>query len=273
MNTRQQLLANPEELKRLYLDERMTTRQIGKLYGCSKHPVIDAIKELGITRRTHTNGTKPTCEQLHQWVETDHLTLAEIASRTNAHYTGVRWWIKQCGIAWQDPDAWTQRNLQRGLIKPDREELEALYSQHLSLQNIADGLGVSREYVTLRFREYGLDTRAPGWSHKTFTCNDGHVVKSTYELRVDDWLYLHRLEHTYEYQLRELGGTGSADFLVDGVFIEVWGVMDSQSYKERQEVKRDWYANNGHQLISLNYWDFSGQANGRWERKLRTLLP
>lgn len=274
MNIKQRLLENPDELRRLYVDEELTARQIGELHDCSKRPVLDALAELGIERRhTRTNGTKPTCQQLRQWVEIDHLTLAEMARRTGAHYTGVRWWVKQCDIEWKDPDAWTQRNLQRGLEKPTKKQLMKWYLEdEMSLEVIAKEIGASRGYIISCFDEYGLETRAPGWSHKTFECDDGHVVKSTYELRVDNWLHSNGLEHVYEFPLSALGGTGSADFRVDGVFIEVWGVMDSRRYDRRKEVKTRWYAKNNHRLISINHWDFAAQTKGLWKRKLQALL-
>lgn len=236
--------------------------------------MLDALRELGIdARHTRTNGTKPTCEQLRQWIEDEHLTLASIAERVGAHYTGVRWWVNKCEIPWSG-DGWEQRNLQRGVQAPTKEQLEKWYLEdELSMDAIAEKVAATRQYVANRFDEYGIETRVSGWAHKALECADGHVVKSTYELRVDNWLHSNGLEHVYEFPLTSLGGTSSADFRVGDVFIEVWGVIDSPRYDERKEVKTRWYTENGHSLISINYWDFSAQKKGLWRRKLQALLP
>ena len=215
---------------------------------------------------------KPTCRQLRQWIEGEYLSLTAIAEKTGAHCTGIRWWAKKCGIPWSG-GAWTQRNKRRGVQKPSKEQLEEWYLiERMSLENIAQKLGASRQYVTDRFEEYDMGPRASGWSHKIFECTDGHIVKSTYELRVDNWLSEHDITHVYEYQLCNLGFTGSADFMASDIFIEVWGVRDSPRYNARKKLKTNWYTENGHALISINWWDFSSQKKGLWKRKLETLL-
>lgn len=270
MNKKDILIEKANQLERLYCDEKLTTREIGNLFNMSKHPVLDALHELDIPlRHTRSKADKPTCEQLRQWVTEDHLTLAKMAEIVGAHYTGVRYWIDECGIPW-DGSQWGQRNEQRSFEEPTKKELEQWYwGDGLGLRQIANRLGVGRQLITDRFDEYGIKMRPSGWQHKRFRCQDGHIVKSTYELRVDNWLFDHGLLHTYEYPLTELGGTSSADFKVGEAYIEVWGVMDSRRYKKRRQEKIAWYELSSLMLISINYWDFSAQKNDLWKRKLQ----
>ncbi len=91
MNKVQRLLEQPDLLKRLYLDKRLPTREIGAQFGMSKHPVLDALHILGIeTRSARTKGTVPTEQQLRCWILDDHRTLANVAEELGVHYAAVR---------------------------------------------------------------------------------------------------------------------------------------------------------------------------------------
>ena len=138
----------------------------------------------------------------------------------------------------------------------------------MSMRGIGAMLGVTRAAVKARLDEYGIPTRYSGWQHKAFPCQDGHIVKSTYELRVDNWLFENDVLHVYEIPLTIYGGTGSADFLIDDTFVEVWGVTNSDSYSARRKIKLTWYEVRGISLVSINHWDFAAQKKDLWKRKL-----
>ena len=269
MNNTQRVLQKPELLRRLYVDERQSSREIAALFGMDKMPVLNALHALGISvRHQVTTGFVPTEQELRNWILEDHLTLAEIARRCDVDHAAVRYWLRTFGIPWKGT-TWGQRNKQRDFEEPTRQQLYRWYwHEEMSMQQIAAMLGVTRRAISTRFKQHNIPPRRSGWSHKRFPCEDGHLVKSTYELRVDDWLFAHGILHCYEPPLNELGGTSSADFLVGETYIELWGVMYSERYDIRRQDKLDWYATNGLSLVSINYWDFSAQKNDLWKRKL-----
>lgn len=153
--------------------------------------------------------------------------------------------------------------------EPTETELRHLYLERkLSLKNIGQLFNCGPTAIKLRLVKYDIPIRAPGWHGKLFLCKDGHKVRSTYEQRVDDWLYVHDLSHEYEPKL-PFEDTRLADFYVSGYYIEVWGVR-KQWYKERKREKLKDYEAYGLQLISLHEWDFDRRAV--YKRKLAAKL-
>lgn len=73
--------------------------------------------------------------------------------------------------------------------------------------------------------------------------NDGHECRSLAERQIDDWLYNaaipHEIEPIYPYH-PELNPNkrSRADWEVDGVFIEYWGLAGDKEYDRRMRIKR-----------------------------------
>lgn len=55
---RGKLSATPEELKKLYIDERMTAKEIAEKYGCAPGTVAIKLQKLGISKRAKTEAPK-----------------------------------------------------------------------------------------------------------------------------------------------------------------------------------------------------------------------
>lgn len=271
MNKTDFLISHSEDLSRLYYEERLTTRQIGKLFGTSKHPVEDAMQQLGFERRkTKTKGIKPSREFLQKAIFEDARSLMDIANELNCDPGAVKFWANEYRIEVPKMDTWSQRNKQRGYERPSRNTLENLYhEQKFSLSAIAEMFGVSRQAIKDAFTEYGIELRTSGW-RKSFMCKDSHLVKSSYERRVDDWLFENGINHEYEPVLPF--GNMKADFLAKGIYIEIFGVIHNSRYSERKARKIECYRSHGLHLVIINYWDFTSQNKDRWIRKLQSLL-
>lgn len=65
---------------------------------------------------------------------------------------------------------------------------------------------------------------------------DGHVCASLGEKTIDDWLHRHHVAHTREPRYPE--GMFRADWLVDGVFVEYWGLAGNPTYDAKAATKR-----------------------------------
>ena len=75
-----------QSLRRLYIEERKTTREIGSLCGVSKTHVLRWLKAEGIERRAANRGLtnrgiqEPTADDLRRMVQAEHRSYREIAA-------------------------------------------------------------------------------------------------------------------------------------------------------------------------------------------------
>jgi transcriptional regulator with XRE-family HTH domain len=270
------MVPSKEELYRLYVKQRLTTRAIAARYGTNKTQVTRWLKRVGIERRDAHNGllnrgiTPPTRDELYQLVHVEHLPYQQIAARWGVDYTAIPYWLDRHGIA--RPTIWGTRRKGNNPILPTKEELEALYADGLSMAEIGRRCGVSRQPIQSLFEKYSLDPRPDGFQGgRRWKCRDGHEVRSSYEQKVDDWLFEHQIEHLYSPRL-PFDLRSSADFLANGWYIEVWGVTDNASYRERQKRKRSGYILHRLPLIEIPAHAFDRQRNGLWKRRLAPCL-
>ena len=206
-------------------------------------------------------------------IHEEHLPYSEVALRYGVDASAVPHWLKRHGLALSQGPLLTRR---RGAVAelPTVLTIRSLHDQGLSQCAIARMYGVSTEPICRLFREHGLTARPAGWDGgKRHVCSDGHRVRSTYELRVDDWLAAHGVQHEYEPQL-PFDRRCHADFLANGWYIEVWGVTNRASYEASKERKLSLYRQHGLPLIELHPWTFSKQKRDLFERRLaKTLTP
>ena len=60
-----------------------------------------------------------------------------------------------------------------------------------------------------------------GRDKPTYIADDGHKVRSSYELKVDNWLYHHSISHATNQRIQNY----YYDFKVGEYFIEIWGII------------------------------------------------
>ena len=85
-----------------------------------------------------------------------------------------------------------------------------------------------------------------------YRTDDGHYVRSRGEAMVDNWLYNHRIVHSYERKLPVAENALSDFYLPQGpVYIEYWGREEYADYAQRMREKQEIYQRNNLQLISL----------------------
>ena len=95
---------------------------------------------------------------------------------------------------------------------------------------------------------------------------DGHDCFSLLEKQFDDWLFIHGIKHEKEpyyplhseYNPRKLL---RADYLVNGAFVEIWGLKGDKAYDEKIEAKRIILKKNRKTLIDLTLKDISKKYN------------
>lgn len=261
------------DLRSLYHDQRLTTAQIAERYGVSDGLVLKWMRRREIKLRPAGTGLRsrgvkpPSPDELHQMIHVEHLSYERIAKKYSVDLTAVPYWLDKYGLP--RSQTWFDRHSSPDVLA----EMHAAYMAGASLKQIGDRHeGVAGSTVSDLFRAHGLPRRKGGWDGgKRFVCDDGHEVRSTYEQRVDNWLYEHGIEHTYEPQL-PFSPMHKADFAANGWYIEVWGVNSNPAYKERKQRKIDLYRAHLCPLIEIPYYAFAKSFKGLWFRRLEQCL-
>src|SRR6266567_1161901 len=191
-------------LQHLYETERLTTRQIGSQFGVSKTQVLRWLKSYNISPRDAHNGllnrgiTEPTKAELEHLVQIEHKGYREIAKIYGVDYTAIPYWLKKHQI--ELPTVWGTRRKGAQIIYPTQDELHQMYIvQGMTLAQIAAIYMVSQSPIADLCKKFGIPIRPDGFNGGIrFTCDDGHLVRSTYEQKVDNWLHEHGIAHEYE---------------------------------------------------------------------------
>jgi len=93
---------------------------------------------------------------------------------------------------------------------------------------------------------------------KKYRCADGHEVRSLSEQTIDNWLFSHKIVHSYE-PIIHIPEKMIPDFEISGkdgqVYLEFWGMLDDPIYKMRMQKKLEIYAKYKLPLIELNITD------------------
>lgn len=89
--------------------------------------------------------------------------------------------------------------------------------------------------------------------------SDGHMVRSQGEIIIDNWLYEHRIVHSYE-RLVPIDEQMRCDFYLPeigerGAYIEYWGLESNPQYRERKQEKIELYKANDLKLIEIHASD------------------
>lgn len=267
---------NTEELRRMYCEDRMTTRQIGTRLGVTKTTVRRWLVADEIALRpagrgmAHRGVAAPSADELRAMVHEQHLSYADIGARYDVAPHTVMTWVRRYEIT--PPTLWETRRRGRVVEIPESGELARRYADGESLEHIAGTCGVSSVPIAKRLRDAGVTIRANGWKQgRRWVCTDGHVVRSSFEQRVDEWLHAHGLAHEIEPRL-PWNRQQRADFLVGETYIEVWGVVNRAEYRERKEQKRRQYRDHELKLVELAPDDFAARSQHRYARKLAHAL-
>jgi len=84
----------------------------------------------------------------------------------------------------------------------------------------------------------------------------GNIVKSRYEVIVDNFLYLNNIKFKYETKIFE-NANYLCDFKLKNHYIEIWGYT-GKDYDSKRKIKQEFYSLNKLNLISLDLSFFDG---------------
>jgi len=145
-----------KELRRLYLNERLSLAKIGKIYECDANVILRNLREYGILTRKLSEATVKvpiSREQLVRWYWKDGLSMFEIADRLGCTHSAVVYKFQKLGIKSRGHLGLTPP------LKLTREGMEYFYNKGLSLEKIAKIHHRSKGGMERRFNDYGLVSR------------------------------------------------------------------------------------------------------------------
>lgn len=128
------------------------------------------------------------------------------------------------------------------------------------INQIVKGIGISQKKIDELGGIYYL-RKIMGFEKLEFKANDGHYLRSSLEVIVDNILFFNKVPHDVDKVISEEKDDKNYryDFFAykHGYYIEVWGMEDaSESYRKKKEKKIQFYKDKGLKLIEINARDF-----------------
>jgi hypothetical protein len=144
----------------------------------------------------------------------------------------------------------------------DEALLRKLYlDDELTSREIGQIIDRSSKVVIDYLKHYGIPVRPDGIKRRErIKCTDGHLVRSYYERAFDNALHRNGIEHEYDPRL-PFNRRYMADFKIEDVYVEIWGLMTVKQYRESRERKIKLYHDNGCKLLEVFPEDFKSINN------------
>lgn len=138
-----------------------------------------------------------------------------------------------------------------------KELIEKLYvDEDMTAAEIGFILGTSKTQILRHIKKYNIKVRSSSFGNrKLLICKDGHLVKSHYERAIDNAMTRLGIKHEYEPRL-PWNKRYAADFKVDDVYVEVWGMCGWKKYEETKKRKEKIYKENNAKVLSIYPEDF-----------------
>ena len=156
-------IPSKEELAKLYVEERLSTTKIAKLFNVSRQTISNHLKKHGIVVRSGTeaqlNGkTIPSKNELNDLYTTKHMSMSKIGAIYNVDAHTIRRLLKKYNISIR-----TGANAHlKGKTLPTKDELTQLYiTQRLSIAKISDIYNVSAQTIHTYLKKHDIKPRNP----------------------------------------------------------------------------------------------------------------
>jgi len=189
-----------DRLRALYVDERLSTKEIGKKLDCSRKTV-----EKWIARYSLKTEAKPwrKRETLRRMREDEHMSQAEIADQFDCTQSIISYWLQKFDLysgEVRKPDPWRDGTVLR----------ELYVHQQLTMEDVSNTLECSRQAVEEWIHRHDIETRSrnpevPCELTEKEELEDRYLTEkmSTYEIAdslgcapstVFDWIQEHGIE-------------------------------------------------------------------------------
>jgi len=89
---------------------------------------------------------------------------------------------------------------------------------------------------------------------------DGLIVNTSYEALFSNFLSLHNIEYSHNKIINKLQNDYRYDFLINDIYVEIFGFGDQYDYKKKTKYKKNFYKNNNLKLMYFDEKDFSSRS-------------
>ena len=176
-----------DEIKHLYLEERMTTYQIADQYECSKTTIVKILRDISVELRDSS-------EKTYAWEDKDeiarlytqeHMTTHQLADAYGCSVPVICRILKSIGVELRDSS-------EKTYAWEDKDEIARLYTEDLmSIYQLADRYECSVSVICNILKDMGIEARDgknPVWQHKE------EIVR----LYTEDLLSINQIAEIYE---------------------------------------------------------------------------
>jgi len=140
----------------------------------------------------------------------------------------------------------------KSYIKLNDKEIIKLYKKGLSSRKIAEIMGVEKGTILSRLRKNNVERRNVAFGYKEYLeTDDGHRVRSSPEVIIDNWLFHNQIQHSYGKNIADTNY--KYDFYIPeaNIYIEYWGLQCVESYRKKTERKIEIYKKLRLTLLSI----------------------
>lgn len=247
-----------EEIKRLYLTENKSCCKIAKIFNVCPSTIIRILNNMGIKTPLNRIGiNKDKIKELYLSGESS-ISISKILNCSHCTILNV---LKNMNVKRRNNKEKTlnyfKRHINPRKISLDKfkEELVEDYKRGHSTSQISKKFNISSNLMARILKGWGVKIRHEifGSRKKSFQSisKDGHIVKSSSELEIDDWLFNNRIQHIYE---KKIGfGNFKCDFYIPdaNLYIEYFGLISVKSYREKTVRKLKAYKQLGLNLLPI----------------------
>ena len=128
----------------------------------------------------------------------------------------------------------------------------------VAVAELSEKYDIPTDYIIDCLNHYGIARKHFFGVGKRIACEDGHLVRSSLEKMVDDFLHEQGIPHEYEPKLP--WGQCMADFKIEKHYVEVWGLVPTKpnpqnavivTYLNKLKEKRRLYEKHRLPLVEL----------------------
>lgn len=270
-----------DELHHLYHVERLSTYKIAEQFNVSQMQVRRWMKHYAIPARRDgrplpPTAVRPSCEDLYRMIHIEGLSYSAIGKICGVNKASIFEWAE----AYDIPRPRYRSEVRKQMNElPPMETIEAWYTSGCDIAEIARRCNLSYDAMYKVMKQSDIKLRTMyNLPYYPALARDGLMVRSSFEHKVCNWLLDHHVSHTHEPYI--LGSAASkrrqkrSDFLANGWYIEVWGLVGVPSYDARKFEKLALYRHLGLPLIEISAAAFGNDVSPgeRWDVLLAQCL-
>lgn len=190
-------------------------------------------------------------DELRRLYEEERMSMQAIADHYGCSQSTVRNKLKGFGIELRGPSKTNlDRDADADMRYREKEYLEKWHSEGgLSPRDIADKCDVSPSAVRYWMKKRDIRIESDALAAKSYETDRGEFVRSIPEREIANWLHSRGIDYTYEPDLEEVRMI--PDFLVNGYYIEYWGMVTWDEYREQMEKKKQKYDEIGADRVDI----------------------